>query len=842
MVLMLSRSLWRQVAAIVFLAFAAAGRGAETSGTPVHFGREILPVLSDRCFRCHGPDEKHREGGLRLDDEQAAKADRQGTRAIVPLKADESEIVRRITSTDPDLVMPPPSAQNKISGREIDLVKRWINEGAAWSGHWAYEKIVRPPAPRGLKDPSRVGTPIDAFLLARLEREGLSFAPDAPRETLIRRLSLDLRGLPPSPDEIAAFVADDAPAAYERLVEQFLASPHYGERMAWDWLDAARYADTNGYQGDGERTMWPWRDWVAASFNANQPYDQFSIWQIAGDLLPEPTTEQTLATGFCRNHMINGEGGRIAEENRIEYVFDQTETLGTVWLGLTFNCCRCHDHKFDPLSKRDYFSLFAFFNQTPVDGGGGNPQTPPNLELPSEKLTQELASAARDADEAAKQVSSAERERFPREPADGPASESPAAKELSDELKGILKVSPASRNGGQLDKLADHVRATDKGYADLLKTLKEKLNHRNGISSSIPRVMVMKDLAEPRKTFMLEKGIYNQPQDEVFRAVPARLPGLPEGAPVNRLGLARWLVAPENPLTARVTVNRFWQQFYGIGLVKTPEDFGLQGERPVHPELIDWLASEFVSSGWDTKGLIRLLVTSTAYRQSSRLTGDLTQRDPENRLLARGPRYRMPFWMIRDQALAVSGLLVPVIGGPPVKGYQPEGVWEEATFGNKRYSQDHGEKLYRRSLYTFWRRIVAPTMFFDNASRQACTVKVSRTNTPLQSLLTLNDVTFVEAARILAEKTVRQTLETERRASWLYRQILGRAPTREEETVLTAASERLRTHFRTRLKEVDQVLSVGESPRDGSLDAVEVATWTAIASEILNLDEFVTRE
>jgi len=828
--------------ALIVAACVIAVRASGGAEPAVQFGRDILPILSDKCFRCHGPDEKHREAGLRLDDEEAAKAERDGTRAIVPGQSRESEILRRITSSDADLVMPPPSAQNQISARETELLRRWIDEGAKWGGHWAYERIVRPVVPTGHKTGAAIQNPIDAFVLQRLEREGLSFSPEASRETLIRRLSLDLRGLPPSPEEVAEFVGDPQPGAYQRLIERFLASPHYGERMAWDWLDAARYADSNGYQGDGERTMWPWRDWVAASFNANQPYDQFTTWQLAGDLLPQATTEQVLATGFCRNHMINGEGGRIAEENRIEYVFDQAETLGTVWLGLTFNCCRCHDHKFDPLSQKDYYSLFAFFNQTPVNGGGGDPQTAPNLDVPTDAQREKLAAARQTADEFSKTVVAQELALFPFEGEGKTAADSPMAAGFPDEIKNILRKPAGERNSGELDKLAGHLQPTQADYAARLRTLKEHVDRRNAASSAIPRVMVMKELPGPRKTFVLEKGLYTQPQGEVTSAVPTKLPPLPEGAPANRLGLANWLVASENPLMARVTVNRFWQQFFGIGLVKTPDDFGLQGERPIHPELIDWLAAEFQSSGWDTKHLIRLLLTSAAYRQSSRIPDGLAERDPENRLLARGPRFRMPFWMVRDQALAASGLLVPGIGGPPVNPYQPEGVWEEATFGNKKYSQDHGEKLYRRSLYTFWRRIVAPTMFFDNPSRQTCTVKISRTNTPLQSLFTLNDVQFVEASRVLAERAIEQSGDASGRVRWIYGRVLGRGPAPEEIRILSEAAARLRDHFAAHPADVEPLLKVGEQPRNAALDGAEVAAWTAVASEVLNLDEAVTRE
>jgi hypothetical protein len=858
---------WRH-SYLVALICAALIAPSATAAEPVDFNRQILPLLSDTCFKCHGPDEANRQAELRLDQEDSAQRTVDGKSPVVPGKSAESELYRRISSSDADEKMPPPDSNLKLTAEQIALIQRWIDEGAKWGGHWSLAPIRRPAVPTAGRFAAQAAGPIDAFLLARLEKEGLAPSPEAPRHSLIRRLSLDLTGLPPTPEDVDAFVADDSPDSVERLADRLLASPAYGERMAWDWLDAARYADSNGYQGDSERTMWPWRDWVAAAFNRNLPLDEFTVWQLAGDLLPEASSEQKLATGFCRNHMINGEGGRIPEENRVDYVMDMSETMGTVWLGLTFTCCRCHDHKFDPLSRRDYYNLFAFFNQTPVDGGGGNPQTPPVIEVPTAEQTQRLAELSAAIASAATELSELEKKQFPRDNGKE-ASESPAAASLPDNIKGALKVAPASRNRKQLEELEKQFEKDAAEYAQVVRKLRETIDGRNGVQGSIPQVMVMADMATPRKTFMLDKGLYDKPGEEVSAATPAKLPPLPEGAPRNRLALARWLVAPENPLTARVLANRFWQQFFGVGLVKTAEDFGVQGERPAHPELLDWLAAELrgsspmskvqspkseqaaatldfglwtLDSAWDTKRFLRRLVTSHAYRQSSKLTPQVAERDPDNRLLARAPRYRLPAWMIRDQALAASGLLVRQIGGPPVRPYQPEGVWEEATFGNKRYEPDTGASLYRRSMYTFWRRIVGPTMFFDSAARQVCTVKQVRTNTPLHSLVTLNDVTYVEAARALAERVIADAATDEARIEAIFRRVLARPPQPQESSVLSAALSQLKQKYQADAAAAEKLLKTGQSPRNEKLDPAEHAAWTALASAILNLDEALTKE
>jgi hypothetical protein len=655
-------------------------------------------------------------------------------------------------------------------------------------------------------------------------------------------VTLDLTGLPPTPEEVDAFLTDESPNAYEKLVDRLLASPRYGERMVWDWLEAARYADSNGYQGDNERTMWPWRDWAVSAFNSNLPFDQFTTYQLAGDLLPEATHDQKLATGFLRNHMINGEGGRIAAENRVDYVLDMTETTGTVWMALTLNCCRCHDHKFDPLTAVDYYSLFDFFNQTPVDGGGGNPQTPPVLEVPSPEQSAQLATAVAEHAAAAAELTALEQTVF----GNGvePFSKSRLAASLSDELKKFLDRPAKDRDSNQLQKLTEVVHDLEQEpYKQLLEKVKSLVDRRNGVSSSIPRVMVMADQPNRRESFVLTKGLYNKPTEQkVSGNTPASLPALPSEAARNRLGLAQWLVSKENPLTARVIVNRFWQQVFGIGLVKTSEDFGVQGEKPSHPELLDWLAAEFRDQGWNVKALMKQIVMSATYRQSSHVAPGMAERDPQNRLLARGARYRLPSWMIRDQALAASGLFVERVGGPPVKPYQPDGVWEEATFGNKQYTADTGEALYRRSLYTFWRRIVGPTMFFDVAPRQFCVVKPLRTNTPLQALAIMNDVQYIEAARVLAERAMLAKPERDARIVFAFRRLLGRGPRADEIAVLGASYERQVEEYRQAPLEAENLLKQGASARDTSFNAAEHAALTGVMLTLFNLDETLTRE
>jgi hypothetical protein len=801
----------------------------------VDFARDVLPILSENCFACHGPDAKARKARLRLDTKDGAL--RKDDPIVVPGKSAASELVRRIKASEASEVMPPPRFKKKLTPQQVAVLERWVDEGAPWGKHWAFERPRRPavPGPGGW-----ARNPIDAFLLARLKKEGLRPAPEADRVTLIRRVTLDLTGLPPTPEEVDTFLTDTRPGAYERVVDRLLTSPRFGERMVWEWLEAARYADSNGYQGDGDRTMWPWRDWAVRAFNADLPFDQFTVEQIAGDLLPNATNEQKLATAFLRNHMINGEGGRIAEENRVDYIMDMVETTATVWLGLTMNCCRCHDHKYDPLLQREYYQLFAFFNQTPVNGGGGDPQTRPIVELLGRDDQARLDAARAKATAAARDLEALETKLFPREKGKS-AADSPRAKGLPKTVLDALRPAPASRNRNQLGLLEKHF-AKEAEHTGKLRALAQAVAARDEASRRIVRVMVMEDMPRPRDTFVLVKGLYNKPAAKVSAGTPAVLPPLPPG-PANRLTLARWLVAPEHPLTARVVVNRYWQQLFGIGLVKTPEDFGVQGERPVHPELLDWLAVEFIESGWDLKHLLKLLVSSAAYRQSSAVTRALAERDPDNRLLARGPRHRLPSWVLRDQALAASGLLVGTVGGPSVRPYQPPGIWEEITFGNKRYVQDKGDALYRRSAYTFWRRIVGPTAFFDVAARQTCTVKQGRTNTPLHALVTLNDTTFVEVARVLAERVLTTgPASDEARVEQAFRLVVARRPSAEERPILIGALKRLRAQYAANPAAAKKLLAVGERKRNESLSVTEHAAFANLCQLILNLDEALTKE
>ncbi len=813
--------------AFALLALLAATQPARAQ-EKVDFARDVLPILSDNCFNCHGPDEKTRKAKLRLDTKEGALA-----QSVVPGNSAASELFARVISTDADSVMPPPKSNKKLTAAQVAALKKWIDAGAPWGTHWAFTPPQRPAVP---KTEYATRNEIDAFVRARLERDKIVPNDPADKPRLIRRVTLDLTGLPPSPEEVDAFVKDPAPSAYVKVVDRLLASPRFGERMAWDWLDAARYADSNGYQGDSERTMWPWRDWVVRAYNANLPFNQFTVQQLAGDLIPNATREQILATGFNRNHMINGEGGRIAEENRVEYVFDQTETTGTVWLGLTVGCARCHDHKFDPISQKDYYSLYAFFNSTPVNGGGGSGQTAPVLDFgtPEQEAKRKETQAAYDA--LVKQVQPIEKKL--RDAAATKDKDGNYASTLPALIESALRKGPNDRADQNYDELTKHFKETEPAYVKLLADLRKARSARDAANASVAKVMVMADLPKPRDTFVLGRGAYDKPGAKVTPGVPTF--GSAAAPAKNRLDLANWIMAKENPLTSRVAVNRLWQQFFGTGLVKTSEDFGVQGERPVHAELLDWLAVEYATD-WDTKRLIRLIVTSATYRQSAKVTPELLERDPENRLLARGPRMRMPSWMIRDAALGASGLLTPTIGGPPVRTYQPPGIWEEATFGNKRYTPDKGEALYRRSLYVFWRRIVGPTMFFDAANRQTCSVKGTTTNTPLHALTTLNDTTFVEAGRALAQLAMEAHTTDAERLKFAFARVLSRPPSETESKVLLGALEKQRKVYADDKANALKALKVGDSPRNEKLDAVEHAALASVCLLVLNLDEALNK-
>jgi len=1071
---------------------AGLARSEEPLPDVIEFNRDIRPLLADRCFQCHGPDPQQRQADLRLDEEAGALAAHDGRHAVVRGQPTESELFRRITAADPDERMPPAEIGRRLSSRDIGLIQRWIEQGAKWQGHWAFLPPRRPEIPV-VKNTSWSRGPLDQFVLARLEREGLSPAPEADRATLLRRVTLDLTGLPPSPDETAIFLTDPRPDAYERAVDRLLASPRYGERMANRWLDAARYADTSGYQSDGERQMFRYRDWVIESLNRNQPFDEFTVEQLAGDLLPNPTLDQRIATGFNRNHRGNAEGGIIPEEFAVEYVVDRVETTATVWLALTMGCSRCHDHKYDPLSQREFYQFYAYFNNIPEFGRAikvGN--SPPYLLAPNREqqrqlaalelelglrqkrwndLQPALAAGQRDWEQARPDIAEPDwapaRNGLGRFPLDGtlawvsaptsrdpennlqksspkvttttaaaprgtksaksqalatPASNEPAENEPAalafgpgvygqaaefdgrsqglapdvgrfgffdkfsfavwvfpqgngtilsrmqaepfegydvvlhngqvqvhlvkrwlddairleskeplpretwshlvvtydgsrlasgvkiylngrpltidvqlDELNQTFELdepfrlgsgaNPGSGFHGRLDDL--RIFATDLtadeaamlAIATPLATLRDipasqrkpaeaaKLRayyldrvaapeirqafdeftnwtkRKQDLLASFPTVMVMEERPTEQPAFVLNRGQYDLPGERVRRGVPAQLPKLAPADKQDRLTLARWLIAPDHPLTARVAVNRFWQMNFGTGLVKSVDDFGSQGDWPSHPELLDWLATEFVRTGWDVKAFQRMIVTSATYRQSSRVSRELWQRDPENRLLARGPRQRLSAEMLRDQALAASGLLVEELGGPSVKTYQPPGLWEELS--GVVYQQDHGSQLYRRSLYLYWKRTSGPPVMltFDASTREFCTVRESRTNTPLQALAVLNETAFVEAARVLAQKTLQSPAKTvDERLAFAFRRALAREPRAEELTILRKGFEGQLSRFRAALPEAEKLIAHGEFPRAPNLDPAELAAYTTVANLLFNLDEFVTKE
>ena len=1078
---------------------AAAADAPQAAERLVDFAREVRPILSENCFTCHGPDAGSRQRALRLDVQEGPFADRGefGGPVIVAGNAEDSLLIHRITAGDLTQRMPyrrgfessvmPGLEDDALTEEEIETLRLWIDQGAEWQAHWAFIPPERPLLPP-VADGDWVRNPIDRFVLARLEGDGLAPSVEADRTTLLRRVTLDLTGLPPTEGEIAAFLNDDSPDAYEEAVDRLLATSAYGERMAVEWLDGARYADSSGYQTDAERSMWRYRDWVIDAYNANMPFDQFTIVQLAGDMLPGATLDQRIASAFNRNHSQNGEGGIIPEEFLVENVVDRVSTTGTVWLGLTLGCARCHDHKFDPISQQEFYEVFAHFNNVPERGKAfkyGN--SPPMITAPTddqfaalaeidEKITEAReAFASVEADAAAAQreweaslpaagrVDWVLRDRLlvhhpldgdvagiytgepitvsppvtagvraPREPvtvdlpvtaalkdgqpqfvpgrvgealgfdgqrfvdagdianftyedpftvsawihptaadgvilsrayagdqgergwglylvdgkllvnlsqryaddgvrvetraalplnewrhvlatydgkrlpggfriyvdgrpqelttladginnpmrtkeplrigASGPPSEESGATESAARFEGriddvrvytavltpaeaavvataesldeIAGIAPESRTAGQSEKLRlsflDHYAPQEIQAAWRLVGDLER--ERAALWDSFPTVMVMDEMEPRRETFLLERGAYDAPGEPVTPGVPAVLPPLPDDQERNRLAFARWLVDPEHPLTARVTVNRFWQMLLGTGLVKTAENFGLQGEYPSHPELLDWLATTFIDSGWDVKALQRTIVTSATYRQASAVTPELLEEDPENRLLARGPRLRLPAQTIRDQALTVAGLLVDRIGGPSVKPYQPDGLWDQAS---QDYRQSDGDDLYRRSLYTYWKRTLAPPsmLAFDSATRETCIVRQTRTNTPLQALNLMNDVTYVEAARRLAERMMTEGGATpEERVAFAYRLATAHRPRPEVQGILAGGFRDYLDRYQADRSAALELVNVGESPRDETLDISELASYTMVASMVLNLDRTITKD
>ncbi len=1009
---------------LCFLAPRSSAAAGESVPASVEFNRDIRPILSDHCYPCHGPDAARRKADLRLDTEAGALADLGGRQAVVPGEPAKSELFRRITASDSAERMPPAKFGRRLTEQHIQLLRRWIEQGAKWQPHWSLLVPKSTPPPR-VRDTAWLRNGLDSFVLERLEREGLRPSPEADRTTLLRRVTFDLTGLPPTPAEVDAFLNDRSPDAYEKVVDRLLASPRFGERMATPWLNAARYADTNGYQSDGERTMWRWRDWVIDAFNANMPFDQFTIEQLAGDMLPGATLEQQIASGFNRNHRGNAEGGIIPEEYAVEYVVDRVETAATVWLGLTIGCARCHDHKFDPIKQKEFYRLFAYFNNVPERGKAikyGN--SPPMIPAPTREQREQLAAlearlaAAEDqfrrlqshlaeAEASWEKTTTDPRQadwtitrgleaRF--EAADfdgkhhrdvgdvgrfgyqdkssfsarvrpqgdrggtilsrmvdtpqgagysvrlengqihvdlvvrwlddairvhteerlspgrwchvvvtydgsrvaagvkvyvdgrpaklvvdlddlnqnfrskeplrlgaghGPAGrfhgslddvriyrdvlspEDAAIVAVRDTIPALLAKAPGERSPAQALKLRRFFLETQapaeiqRAWQGLVRLRREK----EALQESFPTTMVMREMPTPRDTFVLIRGEYTKHGERVTPGLPRSLSPSLAHAPKNRLELARWLVDPANPLTARVAVNRWWQMLFGVGLVKTVEDFGSQGEWPTHPELLDWLAVQLVRSGWNIKATLRTIVTSATYRQSSKVTPELLRRDPENRLLARGPRFRLSAEMVRDQALAASGLLVEKLGGPSVKTYQPASLWKELA--DTEYKPDQGASLYRRSLYTFWKRTVAPPnmITFDAAGRETCIVRQTRTNTPLQALTLMNDVTYVEASRALAQRVLTECGATpDARLRRMFCLLVARPPRSEELQILRANLDEQRKRFHADPRAAKRLVGVGEVHRDERLDVTELAAYSAVANLLLNLDETITRE
>jgi hypothetical protein len=802
----------------------------------IEFNRDIRPILADNCFTCHGPAKSTRKAGLRLDTREGLFADD----TVMPGQPTKSKLWERVSSADAKHVMPPPGKNRQpLSAAQLSVLRQWIEEGAVWQNHWAFIAPSRPSVPT-VRNEAWVKNPIDTFIMARLEAEGLTASPQAARETLVRRVTLDLTGLPPTPKEIDDFLNDPATDAYDKLVDRLLTSPHYGERMVLEWLDAARYSDTNGYQTDGTRAMWPWRDWVIDALNRNMPFNQFTMEQIAGDLLPSPTTSQRIATGFHRNHMLNGEGGRIAEESRVDYVVDRVDTTGTVWLGLTVGCGRCHEHKYDPLPQKEYYQLYAFYNNVAEVGGVDrrNGTAAPVLELPTDEQKQKIAGLEQTIAEKQRLLDALAKKRL----LAFDAWEKDAAKEkLPEKAAAALTVDRAKRNEEQKKSITEHFLSRFPETLKLQQQLEAERKQLSAVRNSVVITMVMEDRKEPRESFVLIRGAYDKYGEKVQPEVPKALHPLPSGTPRNRLGLAQWLVARNNPLTARVTVNRAWQAFFGTGIVKTAEDFGVQGDPPSHPALLDWLATEFMSD-WNIKRLHKLIVTSATYRQSAKVNPAVAERDPDNRLLSHAPRLRLSPFQLRDQALALSGLLVDKVGGPPVRPYQPPGLWEDFSFNQIRYVQEHGESLYRRSLYTFWRRSIGPPNMFDTSARQVCTVRPSRTNTPLHALILLNDVTFVEAARVWAERLMKQPGTPEERLSRAFRMATARPPSDAELQVLHSGYQRLLREYAADRTAAQKLVSTGEYPRDMSLDVVQYAAYTGMVNTMLNLDEVINKE
>lgn len=807
----------------------------------VDFATQILPILSDNCFACHGVDANTREGGLRLD-QRASAVDE--AMAIEPGSAAASLLVERITSKRSRERMPPPKFQKTLEPAEIELIKKWIDQGAEYKTHWSFVAPKQTPLPE-VKRGDWPRNAIDTHVLAALEARGLSPADEADQRTLIRRVTLDLTGLPPTANAVDAFLADPSDDAYEKVVDRLLASPRYGEHMTRYWLDAVRYGDTHGLHLDNFRSIWPYRDWIINAFNMNMPFDQFTIEQLAGDLLTNATQDQLVASGYNRCNVTTSEGGSIREEVYVRNVTDRVETTGTVWLGLTTGCASCHDHKYDPITQKEFYELFAFFNSldaNPMDNNRADHK--PSLRLHDETTLEQLAELdlkladAEAALVAATKQAEAALEAWLVEPG-----------EVGDEaIQKLLAAPVEDRKPEQAKKLREYyLKSVDAEYPKRLAERDAVKKKRQQVEGASPVTLIYRETKEPRKAYVLERGLYDQKGDEVRRDVPDFLPTMGDDLSRDRLGFAQWLVKDDHPLTARVTVNRFWQQLFGVGLVKTSEDFGVQGEQPSHPALLDWLAVQFIEDGWDVKQTMKRLVMSATYQQSAAAGPEAYREDPDNRLLARGPRLRLDAETLRDQVLAVSGLLNDEIGGASVKPPQPVGIWKAVGYESSNtanFKADTGEKIYRRSMYVFWKRTAPPPFLvgFDAPNRESCVVRRERTNTAMQALIALNEPQYVESARRLGERVM---LEAEgsmvEKLAWLVQRTLVREPTRRELAILLTGFIEQLEHYRADPEAAKALIATGTSKPDAELDPATLAAWTMTASTLINLDEFINK-
>jgi hypothetical protein len=802
--------------------------GAACAAEPINFSRQIRPILSENCIACHGPDEKGRKGKLRLDDEQDAKRDRKGDFVILPGKPEQSELIKRIESTDPDDVMPPPKQHKTIPPAQLALLKEWIRQGAVWGRHWAYEPVARPSVPKNGE-----ANPVDAFLAERQKQEGLKWSAEAAKHVLIRRVALDVTGLPPTPEELTQLTK----ATHAEVVTHFLAKPAYGEHWARQWLDLARYADSAGYPSDPGRVIWAYRDWVIKALNKNQPFDQFAVEQLAGDLLPNATEDQVIATAFHRNTMTQNEGGTSDEEFRNAAVIDRVNTTYAVFMGTTMACAQCHTHKYDPITITEYFQSYAFLNQSADsdkrDEAPLHEIYPPGVKAQREQWMKDSAAA----EAIFKKPDPAWLAGFDEWLALKP-------KLAEKQLKAALEVPSEKRTKAQNNLLSQHyvrnVSAAAKAQRAHADGLKQK------IAQSAPvTVPIMQDLPADRrrKTFVQLRGNWQALGDEVGEGVPPSLARWEASYPKNRLGLARWIVSRDNPLTARVTMNRLWESVFGVGIVRSSEEFGSQGDLPLHPELLDWLAAEFVESGWDTKKMLTLLLNTRAYRQASASVAQLNELDPDNRFVARGPRFRPSGEMLRDQALAVSGLLSAKMFGPPVRPMRPNMGLSIAFGGSGDWQTSTGEDRHRRSIYTDTRRSTPYPSFatFDAPNRETCVIRRDRSNTPLQAFVTLNDPVFIEASQALARRLMKEASTDEARLRRAYVLCLAREPDAAELATLRTLLARSLQEYRADAKLAEQMATQPLGPADKGTDLPALAAWTAVSSVIMNLDEFLMR-